>query len=147
MEEMEKLYNLLKETFILLDGGDRQLLGDYNLTVPRFYVLVHIGDEPGLSLSQLSDVMRCDKCNITRIIKGLEADGYIIRRRHETDGRASRLFLTELGEAKRKEVLAAHKAYNVARLQSIPDAERKALLHSLTKIKNNLLIDLPETAV
>ncbi|MCA9927918.1 MAG: MarR family transcriptional regulator, partial [Anaerolineales bacterium] len=93
MNEKEMLYNLLKEIFILLDDGDRRLFGQYKLTPPRFYALTHINEEPGLSSSKLSDRLLCDKSNVTRIVKGLEAEGHIIRKQHETDGRTKQLYL------------------------------------------------------
>jgi len=76
ISDQTALYNLLKEAFLLLDFGDRVLFSRYNLTAPRFYALVHLGEEPGLSLKRLSQKMFCDKSNATRIFKGLEAEGY-----------------------------------------------------------------------
>jgi DNA-binding MarR family transcriptional regulator len=138
MSAAEQLYNLLKETFLLLDDGDRQFFTRFNLTAPRYYALFHLGQEPGISASQLSDRMLCDKSNASRIVQGLEADGYIERKPHETDGRTLRLFLTEAGTAVYQQVLSAHQAYNEARFGSLSQKEQEDLLSILTRLKRSL---------
>ena len=138
MGNQEKLYNLLKEAFLLLDFGDRQLFTRYNLTAPRFYALYHITQEPGLSLTQLSNRMFCDKSNATRIIKGLEAEGYVNRQPHETDGRSLRLFLTDEGTKLCQQVIAAHQAYNQTRLDCITDVEQGDLIQGLARLNQRL---------
>lgn len=138
MGNQEKLYNLLKEAFLLLDFGDRQLFTRYNLTAPRFYALFHINQEPGISSTQLSNRMFCDKSNATRIIKGLEAEGYVTRQPHETDGRSLRLYLTERGTAVCQQVIIAHQTYNQARLDCITDIEQGDLIQGLTALNRRL---------
>lgn len=138
MADPETLYNLLKELFFILDDGDRQLFGRYSLTVPRVYALLHLGEQPGMSLSQLSDFMLCDKSNITRIIKGMEADGLVSRQPHETDGRTLRLHLTEAGASVRTEVLAAHAAYNQLRFDCIDTILQGNLLEGLERLREGL---------
>jgi DNA-binding MarR family transcriptional regulator len=138
MGDQEKLYNLLKEAFLLLDFGDRQLFTRYNLTAPRFYALFHITQEPGISLTQLSNRMFCDKSNATRIIKGLEAEGYVNRQPHETDGRSLRLFLTDEGTAVCQQVILAHQAYNQDRLNCITDIEQGDLVQGLARLNQRL---------
>lgn len=138
MNGIEQLYNLLKETFLLLDFGDRQLFGRFDLTVSRFYALHHLAEEPGISLSQLSNRMFCDKSNITRLIKGLEADGYVVRRRHDRDGRVACLFLTDAGAALQVEVAAAHHAFNAVRLGRLDDRQYQFLEQNLVHLRERL---------
>ncbi|MEJ2746677.1 MAG: MarR family transcriptional regulator [Anaerolineae bacterium] len=138
MGDQEKLYNLLKEAFLLLDFGDRQLFTRYNLTAPRFYALFHINQEPGISSTQLSNRMFCDKSNATRIIKSLEAEGYVTRQPHESDGRSLRLYLTEEGTAVCQQVIIAHQTYNQARLDCITDIERSNLIQGLIHLNQRL---------
>lgn len=144
MDTKEKLYNLLKETFILLDDGDRRLFGHYKLTSPRFYALTHINEEPGLSSSKLSDRLLCDKSNVTRIVKGLETEGFIVRKPHETDGRTLRLYLTESGSAVLAKVQQAHQTFNAYRLDCLDDLSQGDLLQNLTRLNQSLLSALIE---
>ncbi len=136
------LYNLLKESFLLLDFGDRVLFARYNLTAPRFYALVHLGNNAGITLKGLSEKMFCDKSNATRIFKGLEAEKYAERRKHESDGRSYRLFLTPIGENIRKQVIAEHNAYNQSRLDYISHTEQSNLTDALIKLNKQLQLSL-----
>jgi len=138
ISDQTALYNLLKEAFLLLDFGDRVLFSRYNLTAPRFYALVHLGEEPGLSLKRLSQKMFCDKSNATRIFKGLEAEGYAERHKHPTDGRSYHLILTPTGKQVRDQVIAEHEAYNQSRLDHISHTEQTSLSDALTKLNKQL---------
>jgi DNA-binding MarR family transcriptional regulator len=138
MTSKDQLYTLLKEIFLIIDDGDRRFFDRYSLTVSRFYAIFHIGEEPGISSSHLSNRMLCDKSNITRIVKGLEADGHVMRKPHETDGRSRRLFLTRKGRGVLDEASVAHDAYNEARLDCISEIEQDNLLGGLTKLKQRL---------
>lgn len=143
MAQSIAIYSLLKEIFLLLDDGDRRLFDRFSLTVPRYYVLFHLGAEPGISVSQLSRLMFCDKSNITRLIHGMQSEGLVTRRPHESDGRVLRLFLTQQGEDLRSEVVAAHEAANRRRIgQSLTEREQGDLLQFLGKLRTNLQSDL-----
>jgi len=144
MSEREALYNLLKQTFILLDDGDRRLFGQYDLSPTRYYALLHILEKPGLSSSELSDRLLCDKSNVTRIVKGLENTGYIIRKPHETDGRTLRLYLTEQGEFVCTEISAAHQTYNELRLSCISEISQGNLLENLSLLNDSLQKELSQ---
>jgi len=138
------LYNLLKQTFILLDDGDRRLFGQYNLSPTRYYALLHISEKPGLSSSELSDRLLCDKSNVTRIVKGLENTGYILRKPHETDGRTLRLYLTEQGKTICTEIAAAHQQYNELRLSCISEISQGSLLENLSLLNESLQEELSQ---
>lgn len=130
----EQLYNLLKESFFLLDSGDRLLFDRYNLTVPRYYALYHVNANPGISPSQLSQRMLCDKSNISRLIKGLAQEGLICRRAHESDGRTYRLYLTQQGMAVFNRVHCIHQQYNQERLACLTATEHNQLVAQLSHL-------------
>lgn len=146
MSDAASTYELLKEIFLLLDDGDRRLLSNFHLTVPRFYALFHLGNEPGMLPNRLSELMFCDKSNITRLIKSMEAEDLVKRRRHESDGRSVRLFLTSQGEEIREQALEAHQAYNEQRFNSGVLTETATLHKSLDKLRRNLATELADLA-
>lgn len=131
MDEVIRLYDRIKESFLLLDFGDRRFLGQFDLSTSRYYLLHHVADRPGLSPSELSNYMFCDKSNITRLLKGLERDNLVERRPHEQDGRAIRLYLTEAGAALYREANRAHEQYVRARLAGIDPESGERLSESL----------------
>jgi DNA-binding MarR family transcriptional regulator len=82
--------------------------------------------------------MLCDKSNITRIIKGMEADGLVERRAHESDGRTLRLYLTETGREVREKVVAAHRAHIRERFDCLDHIGQDNLLEGLLRLKAGL---------
>lgn len=139
MSRANALYSLIKDVFFLLDDGDRYLLSEYDLTVSRFYILYHLGEKPGLSISQLSDQLFCDKSNATRLIQSMEAEGLVDRCPHPTDGRALSLHLTPAGETKRAEVWQAHVRHNRRRFDNcLPEVEQQHLFDCLLQLRDSL---------
>lgn len=145
MEDAYLLYSLLKESFLLLDFGDRQLFDQFGLSTTRYYALFHIAMSPGISPSRLSNLMFCDKSNATRLLQGLEAEGYVVRRSHEFDRRTQRLYLTESGAALQRHVTAAHIATVEHRLEALADDERGALAASLQRLNGSLSANLQQS--
>jgi DNA-binding MarR family transcriptional regulator len=141
------LYDLIKESFLLLDFADRQFLEQFDLTVSRFYALAHIAAAPGLSPSLLSRYMFCDKSNVTRLIQGLETDGLVERRPHERDGRAQRLFLTGAGEALYRRAALAHQQFVRERLAVVEEGVAGDMTIVLTNLNKSLSETVDNTAV
>ncbi|NUM47338.1 MAG: MarR family transcriptional regulator [Anaerolineales bacterium] len=131
------LYTTLKEIYFSLDNGDRRLLEGYNLSVPRFYLLKHIAENPGITLTQLSTRMLTDKSNITRLIKGIEAEGLVEKQQHETDGRALSLYITPVGQRILSEALVAHSNFTHERFAPVRE-QVNGLLANLIQVKQIL---------
>lgn len=142
MEGSEFLYNLLKETFLLLDLGDRSVFDRFSVTVPRFYALNHIAEQPGISPSQLSQIMFCDKSNVTRLLRGLESDGLVACLPHESDGRTKRLYLTEAGAVLYGHISALHRRDVAARFAALSEFDAHALKEKLVHLNRHLSMRL-----
>ena len=138
MANSTQFYELIKELFLILDDGDRQLFNQFNLTATRYYALLHINEEPGISLSQLSKRLLCDKSNITRIIKSMEADGLVRRQQHQQDGRALQLYLTDYGRNLSNRVAQAHLTYNQFRFNGGEAGSNTKLVKALGSLKRQL---------
>ncbi|HSN95439.1 MAG TPA: MarR family transcriptional regulator [Anaerolineaceae bacterium] len=92
------LFEALKSTFLHIDAQEKSMLIKHNLSLPRFYVLLHIHNNPGINQMELTARMLCTKGNITRILQGMEADGLLERKTDPDDGRSSLVRLTEHGK-------------------------------------------------
>lgn len=145
MTDRVRLYDLIKESFLLLDFGDRLLLEQFDLTVPRYYALNHIAVEPGLSPGLLSRYVFCDKSNITRLVQGLLGDGLVERRPHEQDGRAQRLFLTAAGTELHGKASRAHQNFVELRLAVLEDYSADKVTDVLSYLNKSLSETLDNT--
>jgi MarR family transcriptional regulator, 2-MHQ and catechol-resistance regulon repressor len=135
MSDPLAIYHLLNEIFLILDDGDQRFFSRFNLTPSRYYALFHLGQNPGISFSELSALMLCDKSNITRIVKGLEASDLVFRRPHETDGRTLRLFLSEEGARVCQEATLEHHFFNENRFEDLGQMAQDDLLGLLQRLK------------
>ena len=131
------LYQTLKEIYFYLDNGDRQLLEAYHLTIPRFYALRNIGENPGLSMTQLSRLMLSDKSNITRLVKSIEEEGLIRREQGLRDKRKQRLFLSTKGANILAKAASAHDSLIQQRFSEL-SIRNEDLIEHLGEIKRHL---------
>lgn len=92
------LYQSLKAIFLHIDNHEKALLNKYDLSVARFYTLMHIHNNPKINYIDLSDLMLCTKSNTTRIVSSLRKDDLVDRKPHPYDGRVFQLTLTQKGE-------------------------------------------------
>lgn len=106
----ETLYDTLINLFLVVNENDRFVLARHGLSLPRFHVLQHLYAEPGISFVRLSDLMLTDRANVTRIIRGMEADELVSRQPNTHDRRSYWLHLTAKGAALYARAAAAHRA-------------------------------------
>jgi DNA-binding MarR family transcriptional regulator len=86
--------------------------------------------------------MLVDKSSVTRIIKALEKDGYVIREAHETDGRSTRLFLTDRGKALQEQATIAHKDSVEHRFDVVGQPSQSSLIALLQDLNQQLRLAL-----
>ncbi|HDQ34704.1 MAG TPA: MarR family transcriptional regulator [Chloroflexi bacterium] len=138
MIEAQTLYSLVLESYLLLDSSDRDFFQQYGLSSTRYYILVHVAQNAGLSLSELSELLFCTKGNTTRIIKSMEADGYITREVDAHDNRLLCHYLTPAGTALLAEVSTAYNIFNQARFAGLSLSQRGTLQQNLQALNSHL---------
>ncbi|GAB4580776.1 MAG: MarR family transcriptional regulator [Anaerolineales bacterium] len=135
-------YELVKQTYLLLDDGDHRFLSQYDLTQVQYYALLRLqaGPKP---LRQLSKELLCDPSNITRVAGILERKGLIIRVGDENDRRVTLAKLTSNGEQLISQLEQTHTAYVQQRMGMLTAEERASLANLLNKLNNGLREQLP----
>ena len=128
--ELEKeISQFLAQSFLELDEGERQLMKRFGLTLTQFWALVHLKDEEGRSLSELADLLICDKSNVTSIVDKFERNGLAERKPGKAgDRRYIRVVLTPKGYQLRDKLIAAQEYLLRMRLRTIK-IEDLRLLH------------------
>ncbi|MBW6472434.1 MAG: MarR family transcriptional regulator [Anaerolineaceae bacterium] len=97
MKTSSQIYDGLIENYLLLVDSDRQFFAHYHLSQVRYFALLHISQNPEISLTELSKKLLCTKGNTTRIIQGLVADNLLLVTKDHADRRAMNLNLTDKG--------------------------------------------------
>ena len=100
---------------------------DNDLSLTAMAVLGVLHRAGDLTLGELAEHERVRPPSMTRTVQGLEEEGYVVRRPHESDGRASVVALTDTG---RSRVLADRRrrdAWLATRLADLTTEERDVL--------------------
>ena len=138
------IYTLLKEVFLLLDNGDRNLFQEFDLSVARFNALNHVINSTGIGPSELGNKMLCDKANITRLLDGMEKSAYIERIQDETDGRKIQISVMPEGEMLWRKARYEHGKSTRHRFDVLSSDEQDTLYGFLMRMSNSLQEQLKE---
>lgn len=134
----QKVYELLKKTFLLLDDSDRRFFTTYGLSPRQFWALQHLEEEQGRSMVDLSRVLLTDKSNVTAIVDRLEQAGLALRTPAAHDRRVFLITLTPEGARLRDFVCKEHEARIRELLGVVEDGPLRTIQDSLTTISDNL---------
>lgn len=108
----------------------RPFLDALGLTYTQYITLLALWQESPLSVKALGSRLYLDSGTLTPVLKSMERDGLLRRRRSETDERIVLVTLTEAGEAKRAQAASL----SPDSLPSLPlDADESALLRRLLR--------------
>ncbi|WP_026874669.1 MarR family winged helix-turn-helix transcriptional regulator [Jiangella gansuensis] len=91
----------LQANQLLRDALDRQLQRDAGMPHAYYIVLAMLSEAPerSMTMSQLARTVSSSPSRLSHAVAKLEAAGWVRRRRHETDGRATIATLTDEGFA------------------------------------------------
>lgn len=74
------------------------------LSAPKWFVLVILSRQDGIGQGEISHLFEVDPSRVTRIGQGLESDGLVRRVRDPEDNRVVRMYLTEEGRLRLREL-------------------------------------------
>lgn len=77
-------------------------LAALGVTYPQYLVLLVLWERDGLRVSDLGERLHLDSATLTPLLKRLEAQGIVARRRSERDERVVEIHLTADGRALRR---------------------------------------------
>ncbi len=111
-----------------------KVLQPFQLTSGEMPFYLALAREDGITQEALSARVRVDKSVTTRVIRSLEAKGFVRRERNEQDRRSNLIYLTGRGREMNQDVLAALTRYNEQFIRLLSPEEYGGLLASLLKI-------------
>lgn len=128
-----------------LDRVSSQMRRDYNESLRQINLYagqdkllyrLWLGD--GITQMQLCEHLKCEPPTVTNMVKSLEQNGFIYRKRDEHDARVMRIFLTDEGKLLEKPVDQKWKEQQEKLLDSIFPEERVFLRRILRQMESNL---------
>jgi DNA-binding MarR family transcriptional regulator len=130
---------VLKVQRILERELRERLRVEFDTTLPRFDVLAALHRaSAGLTMGELSGVLRVSNGNVTGIVDRLVGDGLVVRVPVEGDRRAMVVRLTAKGAAHFAQLAKAHEAWVSKLLSSVDRYEAETLTAALAAIGRDL---------
>ena len=111
---------------------------ELGLTRSQWWVMNHLYRNPGLTQSELAEILEVEKPSVGRLLDRLEAKGWI---RREHDARDRRAWRVHLGEAAEPQMRALRKRAAELMgdaLAGLSAADRERLVELLLAVKANL---------
>lgn len=107
-------------------------------TRTQWLALRRVGDQPGVSQSELAELLEVEKASAGRLIDKLEEFGWLERRPDDSDRRIKRIYMTDLGRRIHGEVSPIAEAMVEEELSGLSRNERETLTDLLLNVKQRL---------
>ena len=121
-------------------GAYQPLLAELGVTYPQYLVLLVLWEEGTVRLSRVGERLALDSGTLTPLLKRLESQGLVVRRRSSVDERALDIDLTALGKRLRKRAIGLPRA--MVCKAALPVDELVRLRKTLRELTKNL-VDRP----
>jgi DNA-binding MarR family transcriptional regulator len=112
----------------------------YGLTRAQWMVIARVHRRPGLSQSEIADLLEIEKAPAGRLIDRMEAKGWLERRADPKDRRINRLHLTAGGKRIHKAIWPVAEATVDAAMAGLSREDRKTLTALMTRVKLRLQV-------
>lgn len=129
----------------LLDKISARMRRDYseslrelNLYVGQDNLLYRLWLGDGVTQMQLCGHLNCEPPTVTNMVKSLEQNGFIYRKRDEKDARVMRIFLTQKGKELEEPIGIKWRQQQEKLLKSILTEERLLLRRLMKQMESNL---------
>lgn len=136
----EMVEQVAKTTFDVLPMLRKRLLrmdivqAEHNVPMSHVQVLTMLGENGVMTVSEISQRLGIAKPNITPLVDRLIADGYVERRRDETDRRVVKVVLLPEGEEQLASIQETIVRHAMRWVGTIPDKDFYELERSLNSI-------------
>ena len=130
---------LIADVARLMRSGFDRRVRRIGLTRGQWLVLSRLHRHPGISQSELAEMLEVERATAGRMIDRMERRGWLHRRPDPADRRINRLHLTAEAEGVQAEMgLIAETLLDDA-MASLDDGEREALTDMMERVKAQLL--------
>ena len=131
-------YMALRRTHDAIHRHVSKKLAEWNLSVPKYGVLVRLYDYKSLPITELSNrIFRCNS-NMTTLIRRMEREGLVTRLDQGRDRRVRKVGLTKKGSELAARVIGEYKPFlHQMMMKSLNPEEQSALLELLTRLQKS----------
>lgn len=113
---------------------------ELGLTRSQWLALTRLHRRPGLSQSEIADLLEIEKASAGRLIDRLEENGWVERRADPNDRRINRVHLSERAEKVHASIWPIAETTVDDALSDLSEAERRRLTDMMSRVKNTLQV-------
>jgi len=110
----------------------------FGLTRAQWLIIARLHRRPGLSQSEIADLLEIEKAPAGRLIERMEAKNWLQRRNDDRDRRINRLYLTSKGNRLHAAIWPIAEATVDAALADLSAEERRRLSGLMARVKMTL---------
>ena len=140
--KVTRAFDQVLELVVLLDEDMKRGLAAAGLTVPRAHLVWVLHHEGPTTQRALADSLKVTPRNVTGLVDGLVATGFVTREPHPTDRRATLVALTEHGRSTLAEMDRGHREAAELLFGDMPghrfDAFVEGLEHVVSRLRAGL---------
>ena len=140
--KLTRAFDQVLELVVLLDEDMKRGLAAAGLTVPRAHLVWVLRHEGPTTQRALADSLEVTPRNVTGLVDGLVATGFVTREPHPTDRRATLVALTEHGRSTLAEMDRGHREAAELLFGDMPghrfDAFVEGLEHVVSRLRAGL---------
>jgi len=131
-------YLAIQEVYGVVNRKVSKKLRKWELSVPKYGIIIHLFDHEPLALTELSKLIFCGNSNITALVDRMEKSGLVQRVNSRNDRRIKEIRLTEKGRELAPRVISEYRPFLHQMMNCLAHEEQRALTDLLRKIKNLL---------
>ncbi|MEM7438555.1 MAG: MarR family transcriptional regulator [Pseudomonadota bacterium] len=139
-EQTADMYcHAIYSTWHIVNRAYKSQLAPLGLTYPQYITLTLLWDKDGRTVGEIAVSLAMESNTLTPLLKRLEADGYLLRKRSAEDERQVRISLTPKGKSlrsKAREITAC-----MIEATGLTEDQLNSLVGSLKTIGQNLSPD------
>ena len=148
-EEIRQGIELLFYAYRDFTGDPDSILAQYGFGRAHHRVIHFVGRYPGIVVAELLGILSITKQSLSRVLKQLVEQGFIIQRKGQKDGRQRHMYLTDKGTELERELSGPQRARMTQAYRSaggeavagfrrvllglIDEEDREAILERITK--------------
>ncbi|MFC6099928.1 MarR family winged helix-turn-helix transcriptional regulator [Olivibacter domesticus] len=133
----------LKITWQSIANRYNYLASKHGITQATGYVLINIRKE-GTPVTQIATLLGVKSTSLSRMLSGMEEQGFIYREADTRDKRSVRVFLTEEGQKKREIAKDIVREFNSYLDGYIKDTDREKLIDTLKRLNDLAVKYIPK---
>jgi DNA-binding MarR family transcriptional regulator len=114
---------------------------ELGITRAQWLALTRLHRHPGVSQSELADLMEVERASAGRMIDRMEANGWVERRAQNGDRRVKRVYLTEEAERVHRRIWRVAEETVEGALSDLSAPEAAQLMSLLGRVKTTLVTD------